>query len=157
MKKIPVLLLILSAFFFASCTKKSGGTHSLREAKGGKKYGGPIHLNETGDLRSLDPPQINDQTSSHIGENIYDRLLEFDNKLNFRPSLAKAVPDISSDGITYTFHLRTDVYFQDDACFPGSKGRKMTAKDIVYCWTRALDPSTNTLSLPYFQVIKGSK
>jgi len=127
------------------------------DAKGGKKFGGTIHLNETGDLRSLDPPQINDQTSSHIGENIYDRLLEFDNKLTLHPALAKALPDISPDGLTYTFHLRNDVYFQDDACFPDSKGRKMTAKDVVYSWTRCCDPATNTLALPYFQVIKGAK
>jgi len=157
MKKIFVLIVLCSIMAFSGCGKKSEGKHSLREAKGGKKYGGAIHLNETGDLRSLDPPQINDQTSNHIGENIYDRLLEFDNKLNFRPGLARALPDISPDGITYTFHLRNDVYFQDDACFADGKGRKMTAKDIVYCWSRALDPATNTLALPYFQVIKGAK
>ena len=157
MKKISVLIVLCLIIASSGCGNKSGGKHALREAKGGKKYGGEIHLNENGDLRSLDPPQMNDQTSSHIGENVYDRLLEFDNKLNFRPSLAKALPDISADGITYTFHLRTDVYFHDDACFPDSKGRRMTAKDIVYCWSRALDPATNTLALPYFQIIKGAK
>lgn len=157
MKKILVLFFLSSVFAFTSCSKKSESHHSLREGKGGKKLGGPIHLNETGDLRSLDPPQINDQTSSHIAENIYDRLLSFDNALSLHPGLARALPDISPDGITYTFHLRTDVYFQDDACFPDSKGRKMIAKDIVYCWSRALDPATNTLALPYFQIIKGAK
>src|SRR3569832_2973414 len=109
MKKIPIVVLCLFVVF-SGCGKKSQGIHTLREAKGGKKYGGAIHLNETGDLRSLDPPQINDQTSSHIGENIYDRLLEFDSALNLHPSLAKALPEISADGTTYTFHLRTDVY-----------------------------------------------
>lgn len=157
MKKTFVLCFLCSLLALASCGKKSAGKHSLRDAKGGKKFGGAIRLNETGDLRSLDPPQINDQTSSHIGENIYDRLLSFDNTLSLHPALARALPDISPDGITYTFHLRTDVYFQDDACFPDSKGRKMTAKDIVYCWSRALDPATNTLALPYFQIIKGAK
>ena len=33
----------------------------------------------------------------------------------------------------------------------------MTSKDAVYSWSRALDPATNTLALPYFQVIKGAK
>jgi oligopeptide transport system substrate-binding protein len=157
MKNISFIVVLCSIFMFSGCGKKSESHHALREGKGGKKFGGPIHLNETGDLRSLDPPQINDQTSAHIAENIYDRLLSFDSALNLHPGLAKALPDISPDGITYTFHLRTDVYFQDDACFPDGKGRKMTSKDIVYCWSRALDPGTNTLALPYFQTIKGAK
>jgi peptide/nickel transport system substrate-binding protein len=156
MKFTSIVALIL-LITLTGCGKKAQSIHTLREAKGDKKFGGAIHLNETGDLRSLDPPQINDQTSSHIGENIYDRLLEFDSKLQLHPSLAKALPDISSDGLIYTFHLRTDVYFQDDECFSGSKGRKMVAKDIVYCFTRAVDPSTNTLALPYFQLIKGAR
>ncbi|MBS1903659.1 MAG: ABC transporter substrate-binding protein [Bacteroidetes bacterium] len=155
--KNPLFILISATLVLASCSKKNTTSHSLREGKGGKKLGGTLNVNETGDLRSLDPPQINDQTSNHIGENIYDRLLEFDNNLNVKPCLAKALPDISPDGLTYTFHLRTDVFFQDDACFPNGKGRKMVAKDIVYCFTRAVDPSTNTLALPYFQVIKGAK
>ena len=151
---IPVLLGF--ALLLGSCGKKTSTTHSLRDAKGDKKYGGTFNLNETGDLRSLEPPQVNDQTSNHISENIYDRLLEFDEKLNLVPGLA-SLPTISADGLTYTFRIRNDVYFQDDPCFPDGKGRKMTSHDIVYCWTRALDPSTNTLALPYFQVIKGAK
>jgi peptide/nickel transport system substrate-binding protein len=156
MKKISLLAIFCTVLLFSSCGKKEGGAHALRDVKGGKKYGGAFHLNETGDLRSLDPPQINDQTSSHIAENIYDQLLEFNDKLELKPSLAKSY-DISPDGITYTFHLRGDVYFQDDACFPSGKGKKFTAQDAVYSWSRALDPKTNTLALPYFQVIKGAK
>ncbi len=151
------LLCILSlSFLIASCGHKAEGVHSLRDVKGGKKYGGTFHMNETGDLRSVDPPQINDVTSRHIGENIYDQLLDFDKDLNLKPGLAKAY-EISPDGITYTFHLRTDVLFNDDECFPSGKGRKFVAKDVVYSWSRALDPKTNTLALPYFQVIKGAK
>jgi oligopeptide transport system substrate-binding protein len=151
------VVLVLAALVLSSCSRKQTSSHSLRDGKGGKKYGGTIHENEVGDLRSLDPPQINDATSRHIGENIYDQLLEFDNELKFHPCLATAMPDISADGLTYTFHLRTDVYFQDDACFPNSKGRKFSAKDVVYSWSRALDPATNTLAFAYFQVIKGAK
>jgi oligopeptide transport system substrate-binding protein len=35
--------------------------------------------------------------------------------------------------------LRTDVFFQDNAAFPGGKGRKMTADDIVYSFSRIVD------------------
>jgi len=156
MKKL-IALTVLSGALLAGCTKKeTGPLHSLRDGQGGKKYGGTFFMNETGDLRSLDPPQINDQTSNQIGENIYDFLLQVDRDLKLQPSLS-SMPEISPDGLTYTFHLRTDVYFHDDPCFPDSKGRKMVAKDVVYSWTRACDPRTHTLALPYFQVIKGAK
>jgi peptide/nickel transport system substrate-binding protein len=148
---VAALTLVL---LLSSCGKKSQ-THQLKDANRGKKYGGTFYTNETGDLRSLDPVSNNDETSSHICESIYNNLLELDKNLNVIPSLS-ALPQVSSDGLTYTFNLRTDVYFQDDACFPDGKGRKFVAKDVVYCWTRALDPTTNSLAFPYFQVIKGA-
>lgn len=42
--------------------------------------------------------------------------------------------DISSDGKTYTFHLRRDAQWSD--------GSPLTADDFVYAWRRALAPST---------------
>ena len=42
--------------------------------------------------------------------------------------------DVSSDGLTYTFHLRTDAKWSD--------GKAVTAGDFVYAWQRAVDPST---------------
>jgi oligopeptide transport system substrate-binding protein len=136
------------------CGRKAGIQHSLRDGKGDKKLGGTIHVNETADIRSLDPVQMNDQTSTQVGENVYDRLLEFDLNLNLIPGLS-ALPEISPDGLNYTYHLRTDAYFHDDPCFPGGKGRKFTSADVVYCYTRALDRTTNTGAEPYFKYIKG--
>ncbi|MFI5202386.1 MAG: ABC transporter substrate-binding protein, partial [Candidatus Kapaibacterium sp.] len=141
---------------FSSCGRKAGIQHALREGKGGKKLGGTFHVNETADIRSLDPVQMNDQTSVQVGENVYDRLLEFDENLNLIPGLS-ALPEISKDGLTYTYHLRTDVYFNGDPCFPGGKGRKFVASDVIYCYTRALDRTTNTGAEPYFKYIKGGE
>lgn len=157
MKKLVLCLALIALASLNSCGDKGKDSPAgLRDAQGGKSYGGTFLMNETGDLRSLDPPQINDATSHHIAENIYDQLLSFDKDLNIIPSLSQ-LPVISPDGLTYTFKLRNDVYFQDDPCFPNGKGRKMTAKDVVYSWTRALDPTTNTLAFPYFRVIKGAE
>ena len=146
---------VLSLFVIASCGHRGEVQHSLREGKGGKKLGGTFRVNESADLRSFDPVQMNDQTSVQIGENVYDRLLEFDSGLHLIPALS-AMPVISPDGLTYTFHLRTDATFHDDPCFPGGKGRKFTAADVVYCYTRALDKTTNTGAEPYFKYIKGA-
>jgi len=153
-KSFYYTVLVIGLLAISSCGRKAGIQHTLREGKGGKKLGGTFHFNETADIRSLDPVQMNDQSSVQVGENVYDRLLEFDEGLNLIPGLS-ALPEISDGGLTYTFHLRTDAYFHDDPCFPGGKGRKFVASDVVYCYTRALDRTTNTGAEPYFKYIKG--
>ena len=42
------------------------------------------------------------------------------------------MPELSDDGLTYSFELRKDVRFNDDACFPGGKGRALVADDVIY-------------------------
>src|SRR5690606_24800696 len=42
----------------------------------------------------------------------------------------------------YTFHLRTDVWFQDHPDFAEGKGRKLIADDVVYSFNRLTDPRT---------------
>lgn len=42
-------------------------------------------------------------------------------------------------GERYTFTIKNDLKFQDDPCFPGGKGRAITAKDIVYSFKRMAD------------------
>ncbi|MDP4235489.1 MAG: ABC transporter substrate-binding protein [Bacteroidota bacterium] len=157
MKQIIILFVLLLVILEATASEASPGQHTLHNTNGGKKYGGAIHLNENEEPRSFDPAQISEKGNIDIAENIYDRLLEYDENLNVRPSLAKSMPEISPDGLIYTFHLRTDVYFHDDPCFPGSIGRKFTARDVLYCWTRSCDPRTRTLAMPYFEIIQGAQ
>jgi ABC-type transport system substrate-binding protein len=46
--------------------------------------------------------------------------------------------------MAYTFVLRDAVYFQDDPCFPGGKGRKVTTDDVIYSIKRLADPKVNS-------------
>jgi peptide/nickel transport system substrate-binding protein len=122
----------------------------LRAAAGGRWYGGTFRVNETGELRSLDPVAINDVTSAHIAENIYDQLLYFDANLQLTCELAERW-EVSSDGRHYTYYLRRGVYFHDDPCFPDGKGRELTANDVVYSLTRCCDARAGTLCADYFR------
>jgi len=72
---------------------------------------------------------------------LYNTLVEVDSQLNIVPSLAKRW-EISDDKKTYTFYLRNDVVFHDDACFPNTKGRRMTANDVEYSFKRIVDKTT---------------
>lgn len=74
---------------------------------------------------------------------IYNTLLEVDSGLNTVPSLAKKW-EVSPDGLQYTFHLRSDVYFHDNDAFAQGKGRRMTANDVVYSFNRIIDPAEAT-------------
>lgn len=70
---------------------------------------------------------------------VYNTLVETNEQLHLAPSLAKNW-QVSEDGLTHTFIIRNDVFFQDNPLFKNGKGRKMTATDVVYSFNRLIDP-----------------
>ena len=70
--------------------------------------------------------------------NLYNRLIEYDDDMNVIPSLAKSWT-VSPDRKTYTFSIRNDVFFHDNDAFADGKGRKMTAQDVAYSLGRIID------------------
>lgn len=95
-----------------------------------------------GDFKGFDPIDSGDVESASQVYRVYEGLLEYaylDRPYRAIPRLAEALPDVSADGLTYTFKIRQGVRFQDDPCFPGSKGRDVTAEDFVYSFKRLLD------------------
>lgn len=53
-------------------------------------------------------------------------------------------------GERWTFHIRHDLRFQDDPCFPGGKGRAITAKDFLYAFRRMADPANASPVVTFF-------
>ncbi|MDB5251862.1 MAG: transporter substrate-binding protein [Flaviaesturariibacter sp.] len=100
-----------------------------------------FRYNEQTGIASLDPAFAKNQSIMWAIHQLYNTLVEVDSQLNIVPSLAMRW-DVSPDRRTYTFHLRTDVMFHDDACFPGGKGRRLTAADVAYSFRRLVDPAT---------------
>jgi peptide/nickel transport system substrate-binding protein len=78
--------------------------------------------------------------------NTCEGLVWYDKDAKLQPLLASKY-EISADGKSYTFNLRTDVFFQDDECFAGKKGRKLVAGDFKYCYERCCNPKTKTRGL----------
>ena len=142
--------ILIAAALFAACTSQGQPEGELRPAAGGKMYGGVYRQNETGELSSLDPVRVNDMTSSHIIINIYDQLIGFDHELNIVPQLAMSY-EVSKDGRTYTYHLRSTARFHDDPSFPNGKGRRVTAADVKYSFERVCDVRTKTKNDTYFR------
>lgn len=100
-----------------------------------------FHYNEQTGIASLDPAFARNQSVMWAVHQIYNTLVETDSLLHLVPSLATGWA-ISDDKRTYTFYLRNNVFFQDDKCFAGGKGRKMVASDVVYSFKRLMDPAT---------------
>lgn len=98
-----------------------------------------FRFNQVQGVESLDPAFAKNLNIMWHIQAIYNRLIEYDENLRIQPSLAKTW-SISEDRKTYTFQLRTDVWFQNNEAFVNGQGRRMTADDVVYSFNRILDP-----------------
>ena len=114
-----------------------------------------FRLNLATPLTSLDPAFASDQSNTWSVNQLFSGLVQLDTVLNVMPCLAKSW-EIADDRKTYTFHLRNDVFFHDDACFPNGKGRKLVAADVVYSFYRLIDPATAARGNWVFQNIVDS-
>jgi peptide/nickel transport system substrate-binding protein len=122
-------ILFVLTFFLSSCYS------------GEKEEKAIFHYNETTGVASIDPAFAKNQSIMWVIHQMYNTLVEVDSNLHIVPSLAKRW-EIAEDKKTYTFYLRNDVFFHDDACFPNNKGRRMTAKDVAYSFNRLVDRAT---------------
>lgn len=123
------LILFLSILFFSCGNNRNNQTKKV------------FNLNLEQGLTSLDPAFARNQFVMWMTNQLYNGLLQVNEKLEILPAIAKSW-EISNDGLTYTFHLRNDVYFHDDPLFPGGNGRKVFANDFVYSFSRLIDPKT---------------
>lgn len=96
-------------------------------------------LNLDQGLTSLDPAFARNQNVLWMTNQIFNGLVQIDDSLTIKPCIAKSW-EISPNGKQYTFHLRNDVYFHDDALFLNGKGRKAVSRDFKYSFSRIIDP-----------------
>lgn len=98
-----------------------------------------FRYNESAGITSLDPAFARDQANIWATNQLFNGLVQLDTALKVKPCIARSW-EISKDGLQYVFHLRNDVFFQDDAVFASNKGRKVTAADFVFSFNRLLNP-----------------
>lgn len=116
---------VLIVFLFASCGSK-------------EKSKNIFSINQVAGVESLDPAFAKNLNIMSHTNNLYNRLIEYDDSMHVIPSLARSWV-VSEDRKTYIFIIRDDVYFQDNDAFPQGKGRKMTAHDVAYSFGRIID------------------
>ena len=140
-------LLIVLTTLMAAC----GGTPTAVPAGGdtSPQKGGEITVVYKDDLATLDPAIGYDWTNWPTIKMVFDGLLDYDSGTTIQPRIAAALPDVSADGLTYTFKIRPGVKFHN--------GREVTADDVVYTMTRVLDPATASPGAGFFVGIKGAQ
>lgn len=144
------LVLVLSAFL-AACgggdddnaeTPETGGDDG---AAGEDTAGEPdaeqvLNLMESAEIPTMDSSLAEDAVAFNIMNNVNEGLFRLNQENVAEPALAEAEPEVSEDGLTYTFKLR-------DAKW--SNGEAVTANDFVFAWQRAIDPATGSPYGPY--------
>jgi ABC-type transport system substrate-binding protein len=84
-----------------------------------------------GDTDKLDPPAMTSQEGFIATTAMYEGLVKYKSgSTDVEPALAEKW-DVSADGLTYTFHLRSGVKFHD--------GSPLTAEAVAFCFDRSIN------------------
>lgn len=98
--------------------------------------GGVLNVGENGDEPTvLDPHELSATNTTTLLRPIFDTLVWEDADKKIKPDLASSW-EVSKDGLTYTFHLRKDVVFQD--------GSPWNAEGLKANFEHILDPATKS-------------
>ena len=111
------------------------------------KSGGDIVITYKDDVATLDPAIGYDWQNWSMIKSLFDGLMDYaPGTTELRPGLAESY-DVSDDGMTFTFHLRSGVMFHN--------GREMTADDVKYSLDRVTNPVTQSPGAGFFGAIAG--
>ncbi len=121
-----------------------------RHAQQTPRKGGTLRMTApyAASFGSLDPHVTPRAQDDIVGKALQRTLYNWNTAANkLVLELAKSV-SASADGLTYTYKLRDDAYFHN--------GRKMTADDIIFSYTRIMDGSKGYPGARYVRLIKGA-
>ena len=133
-------LCLAASLSVAGCSHKSQtASHS------GNVFRYPIKTSPT----TFDPALVQDGDTIDLLQQAFEGLVQWSPQNKIVPCLATKW-DVSPNGLTYTFHLRPNVKFQD--------GAPVTASDVLYSMRRCLDPKLGSaVALNYLGDIEGAK
>ncbi|HET9029195.1 MAG TPA: ABC transporter substrate-binding protein [Candidatus Aquilonibacter sp.] len=127
-------LLLSTALIVSGCSKQGSATAG---PSGVWRIAVPINPTQ------LNPILAQNTIEGFIDSLMFSKLVTIDDKGNDVPDLAQVVPTqanggISKDGLTITYHLRTNAKWHD--------GTPVTSKDVKFTWQAIMSTANNVLS-----------
>ncbi len=124
-----------AALLLAGCTGTTGSPSASADPNGTLVFG------ITADPTQMVPWTITSEQSVQVLSQVYSPLLTTDKNDEPAAGLA-ALPEASSDGLTYTFTLKSGLKFSD--------GSALDSADVKYTFDKIMDPASNASSRSYF-------
>ena len=138
---LPTFLCVLAILIVACGGANNSTSTSHTKASADKQvFVSGVEIGNA-DLSSFDPALATDFFSASAINMVFTGLVGIDDQENVKPQLASSW-DISSDHLTYTFHLRPNLVFSD--------GTPLTSADVAYSIDRALQPSLQSPTAAYY-------
>lgn len=142
-----IVMLLLIGILLSSCNEENGNEATAPERENEVEEGAGeldeeqvLNIVEGSEIPAMDSVMAEDVTSFNILTNVNEGLYRLDQENIAEPAMAEGEPEVSEDGLTYTFTLR-DANWSD--------GTPVTAQDFVFSWQRAVDPATGSPYGPY--------
>lgn len=126
MHRIFPLIISAVLIFSASCARHENSVESGTRDQ-------VLHLGNKDEPDDLDPHTVNGASTSSLLSSLFEGLVSYaGDGQTILPGVAESW-EISADGLTYTFHLRSNARW--------SNGEPVTAQDFLESFLRVLDPA----------------
>jgi peptide/nickel transport system substrate-binding protein len=145
-----LLMALLFSVVFTGCSRTENAavpatTAASSSSSAVPATGDSLVEGTIGEASTLIPLLATDASSHAVAGQVYNGLIKYDKNLQIVGDLAETF-DISSDGLTITFHLRHGVTWHD--------GARFTSKDVLYTYQVTIDPKTPTAYAEDFKQVK---
>jgi peptide/nickel transport system substrate-binding protein len=98
------------------------------------------------EIASLSPDDAGPTVHFVIVTQLFNALLELDENYVFQPVLATGLPEVSEDGLQFTFKLHEGVTFHD--------GEPFTSEDVKYTYEWYIDPENAAVNANDFRSVE---
>lgn len=127
--KVASLLSLAGMTVLSACSNGSN-----QEETASQEVEQVLHLAAEAEMDTMDTTLST--TNFTPMNNVFEGLMAYDLEGNITPADAADLPEISQDGLTYTFKLREDAHW--------SNGTPITADDYVFAWQRMVNPENGS-------------
>jgi len=159
LRKLVVMTAVVGLVGAACGGSSGGGNTGTSPGTAAPKKGGTLNLAQLGDVTAGFDPQKEYYTVSWgyyqccllrtlLGYNGLDAAHGGD---DLRPDLATGMPEISSDGLTWTFHMKSGIHYA-----PPMQDVEITTPDIIRALEREFTPAVAAGYSFYYTPIEGA-